>query len=71
MALTGLVGLLINLIILLVILAIVYVIAQQIIAIAGGPPIALRILQLVMLLIILLWFLSWLGGEPLLFYRTR
>jgi hypothetical protein len=65
-----LIGILINLLILCVILAIVYWIASAIIAEIGGrfAPLAQKVLVVICLLILLLWFLSALQGGPM-FYQ--
>ena len=69
----GLVGLLINFVILLVILGIVYWIVTAIIGAMGLPwgDLAVKIIGVVCLLIILLWFLSVLQGTGPLFYQSH
>lgn len=69
----GLVGLLINFVILLVILGIVYWIVTAIIGAMGLPwgDLAVKIIGVVCLLIILLWFLAVLGGGGPLFLPSN
>jgi len=57
-----LIALLVNLIVLLVVLAIFYLIATYIIRLAG-LPVDLRLIQLICLVIVLLWFVGYFAGS--------
>ena len=67
----GLVGLLINLLILVIVLGVIYWIATLIINAMGLPwgPVAIKILGVICLLVLLLWFLAALTGAGPFFYR--
>jgi hypothetical protein len=69
----GLVGLLINFVILIVIHGVVYWICAMIIGAMGMPwgDVAIKIIGVICLLVILLWFLSVLQGPGPLFYQPH